>query len=242
MRLIVGATHPAEHTCIMQRRWILRPLASGLAVGVAFLSDAARADDGASADTTEPSVRLHVKADTSVAIERVDTGEFVCMSPCDREVPSTALYRIGGRRPSESFILDGHGGTAKITVDPATSRGYWTGALTLAGAGALVGSGALALAIGYATQSPVPGADGALTDTSYSDTMIVGTVLLVAGLAAGIYGGATLASNLKSRVTGNVMKDPPARGSTQPLRTAAAGPAWPGAGPTFYVPILGGTF
>ncbi|HVH47624.1 MAG TPA: hypothetical protein VM925_35055 [Labilithrix sp.] len=193
-------------------------------------------------ESTEPTVRLHVKStDGSVAIERADTGEFVCTSPCDREVPATARYRIRGSRPGGTFILDSRSGAARITVDPATSKGFWTGALTLGAAGALVGSGALALALGYTSQGPVPGSDGSISDTSYSDTMIAGTFLVVAGLAAGIFGGATLAANLQSRVNGNVLKDPPARGTAQPLRTATAGPAW-SAGNTFYVPLLGGTF
>ncbi|MDF2692539.1 MAG: hypothetical protein K0S65_922 [Labilithrix sp.] len=233
----------------MQRSPILRTVCPALAFGCAVLMPLlARADDTSDAvnadkESTEPTVMLHVKSPSAVAIERADTGAFVCSSPCDREVPATALYRIGGRRPSDTFILDAKGGAAKITVDPATSRGFWTGALTLGGAGALIGSGALAMAIGYASQGPVPGSDGSVTDTTYSDTMIFGTVLVVAGLAAGIWGGATFASNLKSRVAGNVMKDPPARGSTQPLRTATSGPAWSvSAGPTVYMPIFGGTF
>jgi hypothetical protein len=219
-----------------------------LALGCAlFFSSAPALADGLTDPTTreasdEPTVTLHVRAPDGVAVERVDTGELVCTSPCDRDVPASALYRIGGARPSDSFMLDAHGGTAKISVDPASNRGFWTGAVALGGAGALIGSGVLAIALGYASQRPVPGPDGTVTDATYSDTMILGTVLVVAGMAAGIWGGATLASNLKSRVTGNIVKDPPARGTAQPLRTATtSGPSW-SAGPTFHVPILGGVF
>ena len=170
----------------------------------------------------EPTVMLHVKSDAVVAIEREDTGELVCTSPCDKPVPQGVRYRVGGGRPSDSFILDAHGGAAKITVDAASKRGFWTGASVLGAGVALAAGGVIALAMGYANQGLVPGADGTVTDTTYSDTMILGTTLVVAGVAAGIYGGATLASNLKSSVTGAIVKAPPARGNAQPLRTVSA--------------------
>ena len=196
--------------------------------------------DAKSAD--EPTVMLHVKSDAVVAIEREDTGELVCTSPCDKPVSQAVRYRIGGARPSESFVLDAHGGEAKIAVDAASRRGFWTGIGVLGAGAALAAGGVIALAVGYANQGPVPGADGTVTDTTYSDTMILGTTLVVAGVAAGIYGGATFASNLRSRVTGNVVKDPPARGNAQPLRTASAHDSTWSAGPTIFVPILRGAF
>ena len=174
--------------------------------------------------------------------EREDTGELVCTSPCDKPVPQGVRYRVGGGRPSDSFILDAHGGAAKITVDAASKRGFWTGASVLGAGVALAAGGVIALAMGYANQGLVPGADGTVTDTTYSDTMILGTTLVVAGVAAGIYGGATLASNLKSSVTGAIVKAPPARGNAQPLRTVSARDATWSAGPTVFVPILKGAF
>jgi len=185
---------------------------------------------------------LHVKSpDRVVAIEREDTGEVVCTSPCNKEVPATVRYRVGGYHPSNAFVLEGHGGRAKISVAAATKRDFVTGAAVLGTGGALVLGGVLALALGYASQGNVPGAEGVVTDTTYSDTMIAGTALVVAGVTAGIWGGATLASNLKSSVTGNVLKAPPARGSAQPPRTTAA-TELRSVGPTFFMPLFGGVF
>jgi hypothetical protein len=207
----------------------------------------AQPEESATAKTAEPTVMLHVKSrDVAVPIEREDTGEVVCTSPCDKPVPATVRYRIGGYRPSDAFTLDAHGGEAALEVEAATKRGFLSGSLVLGAGASLALGGIVTLALGYASQDPVPGVDGTVTDTTYSDTMIVGTTLVVAGVASGIWGGATLASNLQTRVTGNIVKAPPARGTAQPPRTAAledstvgrrANPIW-SAGPTFIVPIL----
>lgn len=198
-------------------------------VGLLFRPALASADD-----VDAPTVTLHVKSPGSVvAIERADTGELVCTSPCDRPVPATVLYRIGGARPSSPFALDAHGGTAKLSVEAATNRGFWSGAVVLGAGSALVASGLLAMALGYANRDSVAGSDGSVTDTTYSDTMILGAALAVVGTAAGIWGASTLAANWRTRVSGNVVKEPPARGNVQPLHLA---------GPTFYVPILRGVF
>jgi hypothetical protein len=211
----------------------------------------AQPDESATANRAEPTVMLHVKSpDGAVTIEREDTGEVVCTSPCDKAVPATVRYRIGGYRPSDAFTLDAHGGEAKLEVDAATKSGFWSGALVLGAGASLALGGIVAFALGYASQDTVPGVDGTVTDTTYSDTMILGTTLVVAGVASGIWGGARLASNLQTRVIGNIVKDPPARGTAQPPRTAAlqdstvvrrADQTW-SAGPTFIVPILKGAF
>lgn len=207
-------------------------------------TDAARQED-----TAEVQVMLHVDAPQVVAIEREDTGEVVCKSPCDRLVPATVRYRIGGSRPSEPFTLDARDGTAKLTVAPASKRDFWAGIGALGAGGALVAGGIVALSLGYANRPEVPGAEGTVTDNTYTDTMIVGTTLIVSGLAAGIWGGATALANRRTTVEGSVVKAPPARGDAQPPRVASPAvestrrvdPAW-SAGRTFFVPLLSGVF
>lgn len=199
--------------------------------------------------TAEVEVMLHVDSPEVVAIEREDTGEVVCTSPCDRRVPATARYRIGGSRPSEPFTLDARDGAAKLTVTPASKRDFWAGVAALGAGGALVAGGIVALSLGYANRPEVPGAEGTVTDNSYTDTMIVGTTLVVSGIAAGIWGGATALENRRTTVEGSVVKAPPARGNAQPPRVASravestrrADPAW-SAGRTFFVPLLSGVF
>jgi hypothetical protein len=159
-------------------------------------------------------------------------------------------YRIGGYHPSDAFTLDARDGEAKLKVDAATKSGFWSGAIVLGAGASLALGGIVALALGNSSQDAVPGMDGTVTDTTYADTMILGTMLVVAGVTSGIWGGATLSSNVQTRVTGNIVKDPPARGTAQPPRTTAlqdstlvrrADQTW-SAGPTFILPILKGAF
>lgn len=202
------------------------------------------ASASAKAKTEQPAevtVMLHVSSPSIVAVEREETGELVCTSPCDRPVPATGRYRIGGRRPSKPFTLAARDGAAKLTVDPASNRNFWGGIAGLGVGGALVAGGVVALALGYADQRAVPDAGGTVTDTTYTDTMTLGTVLVIAGATAGIWGGATALANVRTTVDGSIVKDPPARGGVQPVRTAGDGPAW-SAGRTFFVPIIQGAF
>lgn len=191
--------------------------------------------------TPEATVTLHVSSPRVVTVEREDTGEVVCSSPCDRPVPAAARYRIGGARPSRPFTLDARGGAAKLTVAPASNREFWGGVAGLGVGGALLAGGVVALAVGYANQGTVPDAGGTITDTTYTDTMTLGAVLIVAGAAAGLWGGATALSNLRTTVQGGVLGDPPARGGARPARTAGVGPSW-SPQRTFFVPILQGAF
>ena len=190
------------------------------------------------ARVSEPKVYLHVESPTPVTIE-TNSGEAVCTSPCDQLVPAASLYRVGGQRPSKPFVLEGKNGHAKISVDPATNRDFYTGVGVLGGGGALAIAGGIVTAVAYGMRSDaVPGIDGTQTDTSYTDGMTVGVTMMVAGIAAGIWGGATMLSNRETTVSGHVQKPPPARGKAPNAITKAAGLS----APTFFVPVFGGTF
>lgn len=211
-----------------------------IGLAVALLASRANADEAAPpAPAEEPTVMLHVDSPEVVAIERDDTNELVCTSPCDVKVPATARYRVGGSRVSAPFVLDARKKDATITVAPASKRGMTIGIVALSAGGALAIAGGITLGVGRASSEGIP-ADGIETSRSYTDSIILGTTLLVTGVAAGIFGGATLLANTKPTVKGDVVKEPPARGDApSPSRRAAADAASP---PIFIVPIVGGTF
>ena len=184
-------------------------------------------------------MQLHVDSPEAVSIEREDTGEVVCTSPCNKSVPATTRYRIGGKsvRASKPFELDATKSDVKIKVDPGTNRGYWTGIAVLGAGGALAIAGGVTMAVGQANRESVPGPDGTTTELGFTNTMFVGTTLIVAGICAGIWGGAKVLGEKESTVTGNVVKPPPARGDAPRPQQAA----WISV-PTYSLPIIGGTF
>jgi len=185
-------------------------------------------------------IMLSVKSDEVVSIEREDTGEVVCTSPCNREVPATPRYRIGGSRPSKGFVLDARSGSAKLNVDKASNKEFIAGIAGLGVGTGLIAAGVITLALGYANSNDPAGADGTVTNTSYTDMMFIGTTLVVSGVAAGIWGGATTIANYRTAVKGSIMKDPPARGANPTTNRAALD--FKSAAPAFYVPIFGGAF
>lgn len=208
-----------------------------IAFAIALVSFRASADETPA--TEDPTVLLHVESKEVVAIEREDTGELVCTSPCDVRVPATARYRVGGSRVSQTFVLDARKSEATIHVTPASKRGLTIGIIALGTGGALAIAGGIVLGVGRANSEGIP-ADGIVTSRSYTDSIVLGTTMLVAGVAAGIFGGATLLANTKPAVKGDVIKEPPARGDApSPSRRATADAASP---PSFFVPIVGGTF
>jgi hypothetical protein len=182
-------------------------------------------------------VFLHVASPATVRIERDDTGEVVCTSPCDKNVPATAHYHIGGHRPSPSFVLvPPSSGRADVRVKPGSKTTFWTGVGALGLSGLLIGGGVGTLVYGYSERAPVQGGDGTETDNTYTDFMIVGTSLLIVGVVAGIWGGATVIANASTSVRGNLNTgarvDTPAR----PQQSAGGLPR------STFVSILGGTF
>ncbi len=200
-------------------------------------SDAPATADQPARDTDDLTVKLHVESPSVVAIERVDTGELVCTSPCDVSVSAAVAYRVAGSRPSKAFYLDASRKTdLTVTVRPASKRGSVIGWTLLGGGIASLGAGVATLAVGQADRGPMP--DDGVTHNGFTDAMIVGTALTLAGTALGIAGGSLVLAHRETAVRGNVAPARPSKGlAPQPTIKAAAPSA-----PALFVPILGGTF
>lgn len=200
----------------------------GTAAIVFFFARSAKAE-GAEA---EPTVVLHVESPRVVAVQDVETGAILCHSPCNMAVPATARYRIAGSRASEPFVLDARKGSATISVEPASKRGLIAG-IAVGGAGvALATAGAIVLGVATATRDDVPlaGRDGETTESSFTDAMYAGTVMVFAGVAATIWGGANVLGNWRTTVSGNVVKQMPPSQAQVPGTQA------------FMIPLFGGSF
>lgn len=224
-------------------------LVLSLSASSALADETAPAKD-APAETTKAeekpadTVILHVDAPTTVTVEREDTGEIVCASPCDKPVPIAGRYRIGRVRQSAPFVLepttDGH---ARLRVKPGMrSPWFWAGTAGLGIGLAAIAVGSVIMVNAYENDKETvggPAGDG-LTDNSYLDNMQLGTVFVVGGILAGIWGGATMISHAGTKVRGNMHKDEaPARGlAPLPTRRVATGTG----APAVMIPLLQGTF
>jgi hypothetical protein len=191
-------------------------------------------------------VFLHIASKETVTIEKDDTGEVVCSSPCDKSVPADTRYHIGGHRPSPSFVLaPASNGKADLHVKPGSRAGFWTGVGGVALGTALIGTGVAVLIVGVNNRNPVGGADTETTDNSFTDTMSIGTVMILGGVAIGLGGGAFLAANASTSIWGNVQKSAGSTRDAQPrtLPNARAVGLGPQALPRpTYVSIFSGTF
>lgn len=188
------------------------------------------------ADDVEPTVLLHVDSPRVVAIERADNGELVCTSPCNRRVPATQRYRIAGSRPSEPFVLDARRANANVAVDLASKKSFMIGVGVLSAGSALAIAGGIVLGATAASRESIP-ADVTTTNTDYTDAITAGTVMVITGIAAALWGGGTAIANAKTTVAGDVVGPPPARGLGPAPKTVAVAPP-----PFITIPILGGTF
>ena len=212
---------------------------------------AADAKDAKAADTADgkdtPSVLLHVTSPTPVRIENSDTGEVVCTSPCDKNVPAALRYRVGAGgfgRASSEFVLTGQDGKADLKVKPARRSQFWTGVTALGVGGALIAGGVTVLAIGVGNRAHIDGADGETTDNSFTDMMAIGTGLTILGTSPA-FGAGHRSSRTRARASTATW---PSRARIAPAPTLPAARArlpsvdfeW-APRPTF-VPILRGTF
>lgn len=219
--------------------------------GATPVPEAAAAPSAPADGTPKPAeaggVFLHVASKEVVTIEKDETGEVVCTSPCDKTVPGDARYHVGGHRPSPSFVLaPGANGKADLHVKPGSKAGFWTGVGGLALGTVLIGTGVGVLIYGVNNRAPVPGGDGENTDNSFTDVMGLGTVMVIAGVAIGLGGGAFLASNASTSIWGNVQKSAGSTRDAQPRTlpsTRTVGFTGPLVLPrSTYVSIFSGTF
>jgi hypothetical protein len=135
--------------------------------------------------------------------------EPACEEKCDKRLPVADEYRVVGvgLSPSRPFTLDGSKGdkiTLKVVV--GEHRKEKVGMWVLIGGGALIVAGILTIAIG-SHPSETFQADGTTNNTNF-DILTVGTGLIVGGLIASIYGGATWYNNTHSHVGGDTIGAP----------------------------------
>ena len=201
---------------------------------------------GATKPAESQGVFLHVYSKTTVTVERDDTGEVVCTSPCDKAVPGDASYHIGGHRPSPSFTLAApQDGKANLHVKPGSKAGFWTGVGGITLGTLLVGGGVGTLIYGL-NNKETANFELEETDNSYTNVMALGTALIIGGAFVGLGGGVILANNISPEVWGNVHKS---TGSTrdaspraQPSLRATAQPGPQALPRPTYVSLFSGTF
>jgi hypothetical protein len=126
-----------------------------------------------------------------------------------------------------------------VKVKPGSRASFWTGVGALGLGGALVAGGVTTLVYGFVNRAPVQGGEGTETDNTYTDFMIAGTVLVLAGVCSGIWGAATVMANASTSVRGNLNT---AVRNDAPNRAAQSGGVAGGVPRASFVSVLGGTF
>ncbi len=190
----------------------------------------------------EPQKLVHIDAPRQVALERQTANPKVwievCQSPCDKRVPASGNYRIGGSgvRASRTFVLDaGTEDRVFIEVDPG-SKGWFVGGIVITSlGGATMLIGLMLAAIGSAASSSFSTHDNSLT-TAGLTTAAVGALVAVGGLVA-------LTSNSSSTATRTSVPSTAAGGNDVSKRA----PTWTssptlGATTPIVLPVFTATF
>jgi hypothetical protein len=182
-----------------------------------------------------------------VRVENSATGEVVCTSPCDKNVPATIRYRIGGggfSRPSSEFVLASQDGKADLRVKPARRTAFWTGIGALGLGGVLIAGGVAILAYGVGNRPQVVGGDGETTNNTFTNTMALGTGITILGTVAGLWGAATAIGNASTHVDGDVSSatSVPSHASAPSGTRALAQQSLVSLPRSNFVPLLAGTF
>lgn len=207
-----------------------------------------------------PLVRVHIRSEQPVLLDRRPAGEETwvpaCASPCDADLPLGDVYRLSGAgvRATSEFRLSGaEGGQVELSVDAATKRAWWVGAgigglgLVLDGYGlyiALLGS----LVANQTCGGLYSGSPQSCESSRARGATIrnVGLVMLIPGTAAAIIGGAMMARNFRSGVSqSEAGADAPSRPLDAFTRTPEAKALVPAGvdGPaTVWTPLFSGTF
>jgi hypothetical protein len=160
----------------------------------------------------------------------------VCWSPCDTRTWAHDTYRVVGEgiEPSKAFDLPAaQNGKVHLRVKPASQAKRLGGMGLLGGGGVLALAGIIGIAAGHSPSQTF--STDALTHNANYDVMTVGTLLIVAGVAAGITGGAWIYDTSASTVAPASSAAPP------PPTTQGALPPAP-AGVGLHLPLLGGRF
>jgi hypothetical protein len=245
-----------------------------LIVSPAFAQDTppaptdAKPADVKPADTTTPAtdatpsadgqVEVHIESPKQVNLERREgaTWQFVCSSPCDQKVSVSNEYRVMGDDLNESkaFMLDSSKGKVTLNVIPGYHNKQQQGLYVLIGGGVLAVGGILTILIGSDGKTPFSG-DGE-THLGNTNTIFIGSTLILAGIVGGILGGAWYIDNAHTRVGGDTAKAQPGSDKSPgspgvdtkfQFSTSKREPTWntpktAGMPPVVSVPILNRTF
>jgi hypothetical protein len=201
------------------------------------------------------SVTVHINSPKSVSLEKrsgaTSPWEHVCNSPCDVATSSTAEYQIVGETLNDSkpFLLDASQGD-KITLDvtPGVHNKAALGGWVVAG-GAVLAVGGIVTLVAGSKSNYVAGDNGTGTPNSNTDWIFVGSGLIVAGVIAGLTGGAFMFDNAHTKVDGAIGAVPDKETDVKPQVqvTASRLPTWhedtgPRLAPSRYVSLLQGSF
>jgi hypothetical protein len=127
-------------------------------LGDGAVAPGAREDEGGDPDGATAGVVLPLDA------EKWDT---VCSSPCGRDLPRAALFRVTGSgiTASAAFNLPSHRPEVTLRVRAGDSRWYWTGVILACAGGSFVLGGAgppLLLGGSFSTTEKILGGTGIL--------------------------------------------------------------------------------
>jgi hypothetical protein len=159
----------------------------------------------------------------------------VCWSPCDTRTWADATYRVVGEDvvPSETFTLPpAKDGKVSLDVKPASRNKRNAGWVTLGGGVALTVAGAIVA--GAASKATDTFSNDGQTHNSHYDAVAAGTIMMIAGVAAGLTGGAWAYEGTQTRVGASDAQAP------APPSSGSARPAQPGF--AFALPLLSGRF
>jgi hypothetical protein len=200
------------------------------------------------AASTDGTVMVHINSDRPVTLQRRsgESGawETVCSSPCDQRAPVGDQYQVTGEgvNASKPFMLNASKGTVNLDVGVGDKKGETTGTVLLVVGGVLVVAGVIVMIAAGSTSGGLSGQgnDSGTTHLGNTNAFFAGGALVFAGLAAGIYGGATMINSAHSNVEGDVARPGPARGAIDPGRSVAKNTT-PNA-PAFIFPVFKTTF
>lgn len=164
--------------------------------------------DDKPAAPADGNVEVHIDSPQAVSLEKRESGsqkwEFVCTSPCDQRQSVGFEYRIVGTDLNEShpFTLDGSAGKVVLKVTPGVHNKAETGKWILIGGGVLAVGGVLVLILGSSAKADSTG----VINQANSNTIFLGSTMLLAGLGGAVFGGSWFVNNSHTGVDGDIMR------------------------------------